>query len=58
MFCNMFSESFTGSWAELQLPCCPINQGELPENVLQNLVLNMPPQTVLLMRSNDLARRG
>ena len=22
-FCNMFSESSTGSWAELQLPCCP-----------------------------------
>ena len=32
MFCNMFSESFTGSWAELQLPCCPSKQGELPEN--------------------------
>ena len=22
-FCNMFSDSSTGSWAELQLPCCP-----------------------------------
>ena len=23
IFCNMFSESSTGSWAEVQLPCCP-----------------------------------
>ena len=29
MFCNMFSESSTGSWATLQLPCCPSKQGEL-----------------------------
>ena len=42
----MFSESSTGSWAELQLPCCPSKQGELPENMLQNLFLNLPPQTV------------
>ena len=45
-FCNMFSESSTGSWAELQLPCCPSMQGELPENMLQNLSHNLPPQTV------------
>ena len=45
-FCNMFSDSSTGSWAELQLPCCPSKQGELPENILQNLFLNRPPQTV------------
>ena len=31
-FSNMFPESSTGSWAELQLPCCPSKQGELPEN--------------------------
>ena len=31
-FCNMFSESSRGSMAELQLPCCPSKQGELPEN--------------------------
>ena len=45
-FCNMFSESSTGSWDELQLPCCPSKQGELPENMLQSLFLNLPPQTV------------
>ena len=27
MFCNIFSESSTGSWAELQLPYCPSMQG-------------------------------
>ena len=45
----MFSESYTGSWAELQLPCCPSKQGELPENMLQNLLRNLPPQTVLVV---------
>ena len=30
-FCNMFSDCSTGSWAELQLPCCPSKEGELPE---------------------------
>ena len=45
-FCNMFSESSTGSWAELQLPCSPSKQGELLDNMLQNLSLNLPPQTV------------
>ena len=45
-FCNMFSESSTGSWAELQLLCFPSKQGELPENMLQNLLHNLPPQTV------------
>ena len=39
-FCNMFSESSTGRWAELQLPCCPRKQGEFPENMLQNLFLH------------------
>ena len=48
-FCNMFSESSTGSWAELQLPCCPSKQRELPENMLQNLLPNLPPQTVMLL---------
>ena len=42
----MFSESSTGSWAELQLQCSPSKQGELPVNMLQNLFLNLPPQTV------------
>ena len=45
-FCNMFSESSTGSWAELQLPCCPRKQGELQENMLQNLLHSLLPQTV------------
>ena len=52
MFCNMFSESSTGSLAELQLPCCLSKQGELPENMLQNLFLNLLPQTVLICFSN------
>ena len=39
----MFSESSTGSWSELQLPC---KQGELLDSMLQNLLLNLPPQTV------------
>ena len=26
-FCNMFSESSTGCWAVLQLPCCPSKPG-------------------------------
>ena len=42
----MFSERSTDSWAELQLPGCPSKQGELSENMLQNLLLNLPPQTV------------
>ena len=42
--CNIFSESSTGRWAELLLPCCPSKQGELPENMLQNLFLNLPPR--------------
>ena len=46
--CNIFSESSTGSWAELQLPCCPSKQEELSENMLQNLFHNLPPQTVQL----------
>ena len=45
-FCNMFSESSTGSWAELQMPCCPSKKEELPENTLQNLLHNLPPKTV------------
>ena len=50
MFCNMFSESSTGSWAEMQLPCCPSKQEELIENMLQNLLHNLPPQTSSLRR--------
>ena len=28
-FCNMFSENFTGGWAELQLPCCHAAQASM-----------------------------
>ena len=48
MFCNIFSESSTDSWAELQLPFCPSKQGELSENIFLNLLPNLPPQTVEL----------
>ena len=51
----MFSESSTGSWAELQLPGCPSKQGELPENMLKNLLLNLPPQTVTLHQTSSVA---
>ena len=44
--CNMYSESSTGSWAELQLPCSPSKQGELGENRLQNLQNKWPPRPV------------
>ena len=43
----MFSESFIGCWAVLQLPCCPSNQGEHSENILQNLRNKWPPHLVL-----------
>ena len=36
-FCKLFSESSTGRWAILQLPCCPSRQGEILEKILQNL---------------------
>ena len=50
----MFSQSSTGSWAELQLPCCPSKKGELPENMLQNLLHNLPPQTVQFRNSGEM----
>ena len=43
----MFSASSPSHWAVLQLPCCPSKQRELSEHILQNLFLNLPPQTVL-----------
>ena len=42
----MFSVSSTGSWAELQLPCSLSKEGELSEDMLQNLFYNLPPQTL------------
>ena len=41
MVCILFSEISTGRWAVLQLLCCPSKQGELPENILQNLFHNL-----------------
>ena len=46
-FCNMSSESSTGYWAVLQLPCCPSKKGELSENLLQNLRNKWPPHPVV-----------
>ena len=44
--CKLFSESSTGCWAILQLPCCPTKQGEFLENILQNLRNKWPPHPV------------
>ena len=44
----MFSESSPGCWAVLQLHCCPSKQGELKENLLQNLWNKWPPHMVYL----------
>ena len=38
-------------WIRPQLPYCPSKQGELPENMLQNILLNLPPQTVVSLES-------
>ena len=46
----MVSESSPGRWAVPQLPCCPSKQGELSENILQNLRNKLPPQTVYNVR--------
>ena len=45
-FCKMFTQSSTGRWAVLQLPCCPCKQRELLENMLQNLRNKWPPYPV------------
>jgi len=47
--CKLFSESSPGPWAALQLPCCPSKQGELLENILQNLWNKWPPHPVWLL---------
>ena len=46
-FCKLFSESSTGRWAIVQLPCCPSKQGELSENILANLQNKWPPHPVV-----------
>ena len=46
MFCKLFSESSTGRWVILQLPCCPSKKGELLEHILQNLPKKWPPHLV------------
>ena len=58
MFCNMFSESSTDSWAELQLPCSLSNEGELPKNMFQYLLPNLPPQTVSVCRLFPIPIKG
>ena len=45
-FCKMFSESSTGRWAVLQLPCCQSKQWKLSENILQNHRSKLQLQTV------------
>ena len=35
------------------LPCCPSKQGELPENMSQSLLLNLPPHPVHLFVFQD-----
>ena len=45
-FCKLFSESSTGRWAIMQLPCCPSKEGELSERILQNLRNKWPPHPV------------
>ena len=47
-FCKMFSESSPGCWTVLQLHCCPSKQGELSENLLQNLQNKCPSHLVQL----------
>ena len=47
-FCKLFSENSSGSWAVLELPCSPSKQGELLENILQNLRNKWPPNPVAL----------
>ena len=46
----MLSESSTGRWAGLQLPSCQLQckQGELSENILQNLFHNLTPRLYIV----------
>ena len=53
-FCNMFSESSTGSWAELQLPCCPSKQGELPKIYNKTFYTPCRPRLATLCTISDL----
>ena len=44
----MFSESSTGHWAVLQLPCCPSKQGgDFQTTYYENLRNKLPPQIFL-----------
>ena len=45
-FVTSFLRFPPGRWATLELLCRPSKQGELPENILQNLRNKLPPQTV------------
>ena len=53
-FCNMFSVSSTGSWAELQLPCCPSKQGELPKIYNKTFYTPCRPRLATLCTISDL----
>ena len=50
-------ESESGRWAVMQLPCCPLKQGELSENLLQNLRDKLPHKTVPTIRKTPLSER-
>ena len=54
-FCNMFSESSTGNWAELQLPCFPSKQGELPDIWYNTFYTTCRPR--LYLERNNLEHR-
>ena len=44
---HVFKKSTSGHWYVLQLLCSPSKQGELSENILQNLFHNLTPQTTV-----------
>ena len=52
MFCKLFSDNSTGRWVVLQLPCCPNKQGELSENILQNLRNKFRPRLYSILGAN------
>ena len=53
-FVICFSESSTGCWAVLQMPCCLSKQGELSENIKQNIFYKLPLQAVHVSQTDAL----
>ena len=47
-FCKMFSESSTGRWAALQLPCCPSKQGNFQRTFYNTFFTTWRPTVVYL----------